>query len=281
MRPVLVRSVSLAVALAALAHAHEADADERVKCAESAEEGQTKRDEGNLLAARELFVACARATCPATVQRSCAGWLVDLETRIPTIAPSLRDAEGHDVLGARLVLDGIERKGVLDGTAFAVNPGRHELTAIAPSGARVSTPVLVLEGERARPVRLTLPPPPHPPPPPDRPDRADPAPAPATGTGVPLWPALAFGAVSVAGFVTFGVLDSGARADYRDYEGSCSPNCSADKLSSLRTKVTLSEVGLGVGIGAAVLAAGWTVLHLVTRSSPPPARAATPFVVRF
>ena len=280
MRTALARPTALAFAIAALAGAPLARADERVKCAEAAEEGQAKRDAFDFLAARELFASCARAACPAAVQRPCAAWLVEVEHSIPTISPSLRDAEGRDVLGAKLVLDGTVRSGVIDGTAFPVNPGRHELTAIAPSGARADATVLVLEGERARPVRLALPGRPLPTAA-DEPRLAPSSkPREAPTGGVPLWPAFAFGAVSLAGFVTFGVLDADARADYRAYEGSCSPSCSADKLSSLRTKVTLSEVGLGVGIGAAALAVGWTVLHLATRPSSP-ARAAAPFVLRF
>ena len=265
-RPVRPAALLVVTTLTTLAlTARGARADERVQCAEAAEEGQTRRDQADLLAARELFVFCARAPCSTSVQRSCAGWLEDVEARLPSLVVTLSDGEGRDVIGARLLVDGKERAGPLDGTSITVNPGVRELVAIAPGGARTSVKLVVREGEKARHVAL-------------RAERPRTAPALAgsaggeaarpRGNGAPWWPAVALGGVSIAGFVTFLALDANAHAEYRDYETSCSPTCSDDKLASLRTKVTLSNVGLGVGIGAAVLAIGWTVLHFATRPSP-------------
>ena len=244
--------------------ASRARADERIQCAEAAEEGQSRRDQADLLAARELFVSCARASCPTSVQRSCAGWLDDVEARLPSLVVTLRDGEGRDVIGGRLLVDGKERPGQLDGTSVTVNPGVRELVAIAPSGGRTSVKLVVREGEKARLVAL-------------RAERAGTSPAaagppgggtaPPRGVGAPWWPAVVLGGVSVAGFITYVALQADAHAQYRDDETTCRPTCSEDELSSLRTKVTLSNVGLGVGIGAAVLAVGWTVLHFATRPS--------------
>ncbi len=248
-----------------------AAADERAACADAAEAGQSKRDEGDFLAARSLFVTCARASCPASVRSSCTTWLEQLEPRIPTVVVAVADERGRDVLGGRLLVDGREVSRV-DGTAVAMNPGEHAIEVVVPSGERLSERILARETDKARRVALVLAArggaPPH-----ERPPR-EPAPVPerpaASGAAVPWWPAVAFAGVSVVGFVGFAVYDSEARDEYRELDATCAPACRDDQLSSVRSKVTLSDVGLGVGIAGAALAVGWTLLHLATRPGAPP-----------
>jgi hypothetical protein len=260
----------LAVAFALVAQV--ARADDRAECADAAEEGQRKRDAADLLAARELFVRCARAVCPTSVQRSCVSWLEELEPRIPSLVVGVRDAEGQDVIGARILLDGVERP--VDGTAVAVNPGVHEVTVVSPTGRRTVLKVVAREGEKVRRVDVREEP---------RVSRSNEPLAAASSPkrgGLPMWPAFAFAGVGAAGFATYGIFDANARSTYDELRESCSPTCSPDQLSSLRTKVTISDVGLVVGISGAVLGAVWFVAALATK----PATSTSlgrPYVVRF
>lgn len=255
--------------VAVAAHSAPAAAgDERAACADSAEAGQTKRDEGDFLAARSLFVTCARATCPASVRSSCTTWLEQLEPRIPSVVVAVADARGRDVLGGKLLVDGRE-VGRVDGTAVAMNPGEHAIEVVVPSGERVSEHILARETDKARRVALVLAARAEEPARP-RETPAAPSPPPVAGAAVPWWPAVAFAGVSVAGFVGFAVYDGKARDEYRELDATCAPSCRDDQLSSVRSKVTLSDVGLGVGIAGAALAVGWTVFHLATRPGAPP-----------
>src|ERR1700753_253840 len=75
-------------------------------CVAASTQGQTDRDEGRLLAAREQLLMCAREACPSIVRKSCADWLSELSGRIPSVVVRVQEAGQRDVTDARVTLDG-------------------------------------------------------------------------------------------------------------------------------------------------------------------------------
>src|SRR5258705_13950016 len=75
-------------------------------CIQASDEGQTARDSGNLLRARELFAQCSDPKCPTMIRRDCTSWVEKVEPQIPSIVVGAKDEQGHDVLDATVTVDG-------------------------------------------------------------------------------------------------------------------------------------------------------------------------------
>lgn len=115
------------------------------------------RKDGQLIEARERLLRCAHSDCPAVVIDDCAGWLPALENSIPTAVFAISDAQGHDIVEARVHDQNgrviAERS---DGRAVALNPGVYTMEIGAPGYAKLSERVVVRESEKNRMVRVTL-----------------------------------------------------------------------------------------------------------------------------
>jgi hypothetical protein len=130
-----------------LSFANASFADEKAECLAAASRGQTLRDAHSLVEARVQFQACARRECPAIVQTDCGAWLDAVERTLPSVVLSAKDAEGHDVLEAKVDIDGKPLVPRLDGHAVAVNPGLHSFRFEQADGTSATTQVLVKEGK--------------------------------------------------------------------------------------------------------------------------------------
>jgi len=96
----------LAVAGAVLASGARAADKVSLACIQASDEGQTSRDAGNLLQARELFAQCAVAKCPSLIRRDCTAWLEQVQLQIPSVVFGAHDAAGRDVLDSKVTIDG-------------------------------------------------------------------------------------------------------------------------------------------------------------------------------
>jgi hypothetical protein len=227
-------------------------ADKR-ECIRASDDGQALRLDGKLLDARERFLVCADRSCPGVVQSACAEWLSGVEAQIPSVLPTLRDAEGHDVVGAVVTIDQ-RTPTAIDGRPISLDPGPHVLTAKAPDGRQASQSVILREGEQRRAIDLTL-------------ARADGGPPPkALGRPTP-WAAIAVTSVAGVAWATFAGFGIAGHLEYRDLEETCAPNCSAAQVAPIDTKFWVADVALGLAIVATVVA---TVLFLVAPKAKPP-----------
>jgi hypothetical protein len=144
-------------ALACLAfHAAPALADDKAVCLDAFSQGQILRNAHQLVEAREQFKACARAGCPAVVQRNCATWVSELDRIVPTVVLSAKDAAGNDVFDVNVSVDGVALTHRLDGGAIPMNPGPHAFRFQRSDGAEVDRSVLVLEGQATMLVAITF-----------------------------------------------------------------------------------------------------------------------------
>jgi len=247
------RVLALVASLACLAPIRLARAD-GAACADAAERAQKARKANKLLDARGLVAVCAAPTCPALVKTDCQTWLLELDKEIPSIVVRARRG-GRDVTEGDVEVDGRALASALDGHATPLDPGRHEVRYRRGAESLVET-VVLSSGEKNRMVAFELTPPPSPTaePAPKAPGRdATKEPAPSQTLG---W---VFGGVALAGIATFGVFQGLGQSDYASAKDGCGVDrtCDDATLSPIRTKLTVSGIGLGVGVAGLVALGAW------------------------
>jgi hypothetical protein len=251
-------------ALAALVSASPASALDKHACVVASDQGQALRLDGKLVLAHARFVECADVTCPALVRTACADWLNDLDKQVPSVILSVRDADRRDIVDARVLLDGAELTGALEGRPVLVDPGPHSLRFVAPGASPVEQAVVIREGEQRRVIDVVL----NkesalaavsPSPPPSLPPKA-------SSGRTAAW---AFAIGAGAAWTAFGIFAVIGHVDYENEKGSCGPNCGSGSYSSINTKFDVADVSLGVAIALTGVA---TVLFL-THSGTPSSRA--------
>lgn len=262
--------------------------EETRACVAASTQGQTDRDDGRLLAARNELRACARASCPAIVAKKCGDWLAELEPRIPSVVPRVIETGEGDVTDATVTID--QKLVALDGREVWVDPGPHEVVVETAGRSPVRRTFLVAERERARLLTIELPAlastgpvlarapeggltPPvaettssaegdQPEARPNEP-RAAPAPVPRTFT-VPVG-AWVLAGVGVAGGVGFAVLGTLAQNDEHRLDHACAPSCDPKQAEPGERKALLADISLGVGAAALLGAGAWTLSRWLRR----------------
>ena len=243
--------ILMAVWALALTSSPSARADVRA-CIDAHSEGQVLRDQSHFLEARHRFVSCADPACPDAIRAECANLLTELERSLPTVVLAVRDAQGRDVPGVRVELDGQPLENALNGRAVSVDPGAHSFRFIAPDGRTEVIEAVALELVKGRPVEAEF----------DAPVSALPAasspPAPAqSATSVApgsshARPTLAYvlGGVGIAALAGSAVFAWSGRSQRNELSETCAPGCSDDQVSPVRTKYLLADILLGVGLGS-------------------------------
>src|ERR1700735_803801 len=72
-------------------------ADDKQVCSEAYANAQNSRDAHKFMAARAQLRVCAGAQCPGFMAKDCAGWLKDVEPRIPSVVFVAKNAAGSDL----------------------------------------------------------------------------------------------------------------------------------------------------------------------------------------
>jgi hypothetical protein len=264
-----VRRLSLGLLALAL-FASPARADERRACVEAADTGQTLRDQGKLVEARESFLTCARDVCPAIVAKQCATWLNDVDREIATVTFRATDPSGKELVDVPVSIDGTLRLPSLDGRAIRINPGVHQITFSHAGDADVEQQVVVHAGERARLVEVRIGPrslgsplssASH--------DGESPS---KSGFRFPLFAAVSLG-VGAASFLTMGVLVGTTASDVDHLRATCAGSCSSSEVDSANTRIVVANVMMGVGIAAVALGAASLVVVNVGHGDERPQQA--------
>jgi hypothetical protein len=257
---VRVRRVARATALLALifssAPGWSAEPASSAQCASAYEDVQLLRQRGKLVAARDHAGVCARDQCPDVARHDCARWAEELAREVPSVVVVVRDEADHDVPADRVFVDGALRAEISAGRAFDLDPGAHvfriERTGLPP----VERSYTVYQGERDRVLRITVPsplapairpptsvPPPIAAKPPALPTRAPPSYA----------PAIVVASVSVVAYGVSAYLGVTGRDELSGLRTSCAPGCTDAQVDPVRTRLTFSDVSLGIGVvGTAV-----------------------------
>ena len=265
--------VAAAVALAGLGVSRAALGDVIDECVDASDLGQVARDRGQLLAARELFLKCARDQCPAPVQRDCAVWLADTESRLPSVVFRARDRAGRDLVDVTVYLDGKKLLERLDGRARAVDPGAHELRWEHRGSPAVAQRFLVAEGDKGRLLKARIGP--ETPKPDSRPPAVPPVLRPERRrAGVPA-ASLVLGGVGLVGLAGFGYFGLTARRDREELRDRCAPDCRESEVDGVRRRVIAANVSLGIGMVALGSALFWALTEREA-VAPQARRAAKP-----
>jgi hypothetical protein len=246
--------LSLAI-LFAPSRAWSADA----QCEPAYEGAQIMRQRGKLRDARDQAAVCAREVCPEVARRDCARWGEELGREIPTVVVVARDATDRDVPGVRLLVDDAPRAEVASGRAFELDPGAHVFRIERANGPPVEQSFIVYEGERDRILRITVPvaplavAPPVPSPPPRLATSPLPSATPARESRSIVPPAIV-GGISAAVLATSAYLGVTGRQELSSLRSSCAPACTDSQVDPVRTRLTASDVALGVGLVGATVA---------------------------
>lgn len=204
-----------------------------LSCVESAEKAQSLRRDRHLLEAARLFAGCAAPQCPTFVKADCARWLEEVTTEIPTIIVRLVD-KSTDVLSAMVLVDG---NPATLGAPIRLDPGPRKISATT-EGRTATTTILLAENEKNRLVVLRLPESSAMTTARNAASSSSPAPSP--------WPWIAAG-VGVVGLATFGGFYASAQAKADELEG-CKPRCNPREVDSVGSRLTISGIGLAVGV---------------------------------
>ncbi|HEV8246260.1 MAG TPA: hypothetical protein VGP93_10855 [Polyangiaceae bacterium] len=216
------------------------------QCITANEQAGTLRGDGKLIAAKIRYLACSAPECPAMVRDECQTLLDKTEASIPTVVVAAVDAQGHDVAGAQLFLDGATTGEPLDGRAIALDPGPHRIRVVAPDGTSVEQELVAREGEKNRNLS-TIVEKPAAKPAPRANDQAQQAPR----SSQPSALAWVLGGVAVVSLGSFAYFAVSGKQQENDLESRCAPDCAKSEVDDMYRNYLIADVSLGTAIVAA------------------------------
>jgi hypothetical protein len=233
-------------------------------CSSAYERAQTEKLAGHYVAATAAALECSQLMCNTAIVRECERFYTALEQDTPTLVFSARKAEGGELAGVRVEMDGQLAAEQITGRPYAVDPGSHTFVFTHPELGTQQITEVARVGDHARVLEVTFTDP-----------NAKPAdagvvsapPRNRTRSGVPAM-TYVLGGVGVAALGAFVYFRVSGVNDYNDYNATCSPYCRQDDVDAVRQKFLLSYVSLGVGI-ASVAGAGLVYAFRPYRDSAP------------
>lgn len=233
--------------------------------------GQREAKAGHLRLATQLFTTCGSdETCPAQLRRECAEFLTDVQQTIPTVIFTVTGEKNEDVTSVKvfstdeLLVDG------LDGRAIQVDPGKHHLRFLLPTGEILNSDVLFREGEKNRQVEVKVkgdvdtdamtsekpaaqPPPVAPATTPTTEPLLLPAPPPDSKIPLGFWIASGAALVGAGVGVTYAVFGYSEKNDLSE----CAPYCTGNMqgtYDNLKRDYLIADIGFGIGLVSAGVA---------------------------
>lgn len=220
----------------------------KAECATFHGESQVLRKKGALLKARDALVSCARAECPAAIQKDCVTWAAEVDAILPTVVFRVRGDDG-DIIDVEVAVDGKPLLTRLEGKSVPLDPGAHAFKFTVKDKPPVERNVLLTEGDKGRAIEVSFasapaggggrppkeqpgPDPSPPPPPADRP--------------VPIL-VYALGAGAIVGLGSFTVFALTGSSKESDLDA-CAPFCASADVSSARTSYVIADISLGAAI---------------------------------
>lgn len=243
-------------------------------CVASHASAQREAKAGRLRLATQLYTTCGSdETCPEQLRTECAELLEKVRSEQPTVIFSVLDENGKDVSNVRVFsTDELITEG-LDGRAIAMDPGKHRLRFLLPWGDVLSSDVLIREGEKNRLVQVKIEKAAEPPPAPASkpPEPAPQEPAKQAGPPTVAWVMAGAAVVGAGVFTTFALIGKSKKSSLDDCSPACGPGA-RDDYDSLKRSYLIADVGLGVAVVSAAVAAGF----FLAPRDPIPARAEQP-----
>jgi hypothetical protein len=124
-------------------------------CGVAFAKAQEREKAGQLRAARDLWAACARPSCIPFLRQECTTRYTQLDADIPSVVPVVTDEQGNARVDVEVSVDGEVLTSRLDGRALQVDPGMHEFVFKTDRGA-VTQKIMIVQGNRNRPLAISL-----------------------------------------------------------------------------------------------------------------------------
>jgi hypothetical protein len=244
------------------------------ECIETHSRAQDARDRGQLADAKRLFLLCAQSSCPALIQSDCSKFGEDLARSVPSVSFSARDPKGNDLPDTQVFVDGNPVATRLDdGKAHDLDPGKHTIKFVHNGKESTATVVLAV-GERGRNISVTIGEAPAGP----STEPARPSTEQATTTEsrptLPLVVAGLGGALLVTGGVLLGVGLGGVPGRCSTSSNECAAPPGDPVFDDASSSVNLANLGLGLGIGGAIIGLGGLIWYFSSSRSERPASSA-------
>lgn len=270
---------------------NEAFAQSKAACVDAYKQGQVRRKDGELRAARGDFQTCSSAACPAVLRRDCAPWKEQVEAAIPSIVVAIKNADGQAIEKPRIFVDGesaealmekakaqkasskgakkpsVEKGEVLGLNEIELDPGAHVLRVEADEHEPVEQSVKLRSGEKRTRVEIVLRGAG------EKKQGAQASEAPNDSEAKRARPlpasAIAFGVIGLAGIGAFTGFGLHGRSLKSDLEA-CKPACDPARVDVVKRDFIIADASLAVGI----VFLGLATYSFVTRPEVPAAAQA-------
>jgi hypothetical protein len=284
----------LALATSFLAPPDARAADEKAACVRAVERAQVARLDGRLKEARGGFVICARSVCPDAIREDCTRWVGEVDASLPSVVFDAVWADGRDVTGMSVVIDGQPLAGAQLGRAVALDPGAHTFRFEVAGAVPVETRNVIREGEKNRSLHVTFTPSDSPAPAAAPGAASEPAPTATAPVSVSvptlMWHEIAaekaqplstsrgpipvsayvFGGVALLGLGGFAYLGLAGTGQLDSLRSTCVHSCNPSDVTSARNEILAGDIIGFVALAAAGVA---TVLVLTRPHAVATARA--------
>jgi hypothetical protein len=129
---------------------------ERRACENAYKNAVQLEQSAHLRQAKDLLLSCAKSSCGAVLRNRCVSRYTQLEADIPSVVPLVTTETGEPRVDVQVTMDGELLTPRLDGRALPVDPGLHEF-AFNADGAVIGTQrVMIVQGQRNRPLNVSL-----------------------------------------------------------------------------------------------------------------------------
>jgi hypothetical protein len=121
-------------------------------CTAAHAKAEERERSGRLREARALYESCASPSCERYLQEECTTRVTQLDTDIPSVVPVVTDRQSAPRVDCVVKMDGEVLTSKLGGQALPVDPGMHEFTFSTKEGVLSTQKVMIVEGQRNRPL---------------------------------------------------------------------------------------------------------------------------------
>lgn len=127
------------------------------ECSDAEHRADILERSGKLREARAEFESCSEPTCPGPVREECLKRVAAVGELMPTLVLGAKDADGNDLGGVQVKVDGISMSHAADGMPHEIDPGEHHIVFEAQGFAPLEKIWVIMEGEKGRRERVVLP----------------------------------------------------------------------------------------------------------------------------
>jgi hypothetical protein len=242
----------------------------RAECARAFEESQRLRNASRYLEANREVLHCTNPACGAALSEECGKIHAEIQAATPSVVFGARDRAGRELAFASVAIDQGARTVAIDGKPVAIDPGNHTFSFSAKGFQPRAESVVILAGERFRPITVALEPAGAQRSTLDAPVMQVPSQAAEPNTSSPPLGSYLLGGVAILSIgAAVGLRVSGAN-DFDTLSRDCKPDCSQSSVDSAEQKYLLSNIALAVG-GAAAIAGIAVYVFASPKASQPSA----------